>query len=392
MPLSQDPPEASGGFFLLKLERDTSMTQTLQGLLDSHTLEPASSEKRAWLVHAMQVISADFNRSSDTHLHKLEFKALDGITLYLKDEAIHPTGSLKHRLARSLILYGLCGGRIGPGTTLIEASSGSTAVSEAYFARLLGLPFIAVVPKGTSAQKLAEITRYGGQTREVDAGTIYAEAQRLEAETGGYYLDQFTNAERATDWRSNNNIAECMLQQMELEPHPIPEWIIVGAGTGGTSATIGRYLRYRSDRFAETRVCVADPENSVFFDGYKNDDPALAAPMRSRIEGVGRPRMEPSFLRPVIDRMVKVSDAASIATIWWLRAVTGRRFGPSTGLNVYAALSLALEMKHAQRSGSLVTLICDNGNRYEDTCHNGDWLAQNGLDLAPHLEQLEAFH
>lgn len=368
------------------------MTLKLQGLLDSHTIESANSEIRTWLVQAMQVIGADFNRSSDTHLHKLEFEALDGITFYLKDEAIHPTGSLKHRLARSLILYGLCGGRIGPDTTLIEASSGSTAVSEAYFAKLLGLKFIAVVPKGTSAQKLAEITRYGGQTHEVDASDIYAEAQRLEAETEGYYLDQFTNAERATDWRSNNNIAECMLQQMELEPHPVPEWIIIGAGTGGTSATIGRYLRYRSDRYAQTRVCVADPENSVFFDGYKTGNPAHTAPVRSRIEGVGRPRMEPSFLRPVIDRMLKVSDAASIATIWWLKQVTGRRFGPSTGLNVYAALSLALEMKQNRQTGSLVTLICDNGNRYEDTCHNGDWLAKNGIDLAPHLDQLKAFH
>ncbi|MEL6862255.1 MAG: PLP-dependent cysteine synthase family protein [Pseudomonadota bacterium] len=340
----------------------------------------------------MQKIEADFNRSSDTHLHKLELSALEGITLYLKDEAIHPTGSLKHRLARSLILYGLCGGRIGPDTTLIEASSGSTAVSEAYFAQLLGLPFVAVVPKGTSAKKLTEITRYGGKTVEVESSEIYHEAQRLETETGGYYLDQFTNAERATDWRSNNNIAESMLQQMALEPHPVPDWVIVGAGTGGTSATIGRYVRYRSSDYSTTQVCVADPENSVFFDGYKDNDPSRTECVRSRIEGVGRPRMEPSFLRPVIDRMIKVSDAASIATMWWLKDITGRRFGPSTGLNVYAALSLGLEMKAERRSGSLVTLICDNGNRYEDTCHDAVWLRDQGIDIAPHLTQLQTLH
>jgi cysteine synthase A len=178
---------------------------------------------------------------------------------------------------------------------------------------------------------------------------------------------------------------------MELEPHPVPDWIVVGAGTGGTSATIGRYLRYRSETYAATRVCVADPENSVFFDGFKTDDETLTACCRSRIEGVGRPRMEPSLIRPVIDRMLKVSDAASIATMRWLKDRTGRRFGPSTGLNVYASLKLALEMQHEGREGSIVTLICDNGNRYEDSCYNDEWLASHGIDISPHFNCLKAF-
>ena len=80
-------------------------------------------------------------------------------------------------------------------------------------------------------------------------------------------MDQFTHAERATDWRGNNNIAESIFEQMASEPHPLPAWIVVGAGTGGTSATIGRYVRYR--RHA-TRLCVVDPENSAFFDGWAN--------------------------------------------------------------------------------------------------------------------------
>ena len=129
--------------------------------------------------------------------------------LYLKDETTHITGSLKHRLARSLFLYALCNGWIGENTTVIEASSGSTAVSEAYFAALLGLPFIAVMPASTSAAKIALIESQGGRCHFVDeSAQVYAEAERLAEETGGHYLDQFTNAERATDWRGNNNIAE----------------------------------------------------------------------------------------------------------------------------------------------------------------------------------------
>ena len=104
------------------------------------------TKKRAWVSHAVHLIEADFNRSADTHLLRVPLAGVPGITLYLKDESTHPTGSLKHRLARSLFLYGLCNGWIGPQTTIVEASSGSTAVSEAYFSRMLGLRFIAVMP------------------------------------------------------------------------------------------------------------------------------------------------------------------------------------------------------------------------------------------------------
>jgi threonine synthase len=107
------------------------------------------------------LIEADTRRSADTHLLRYPLPAAwcDGVDvqLYLKDETTHITGSLKHRLARSLFLYALCNGWIGEGTTVIEASSGSTAVSEAYFAALLGLPFIAVMPSSTSATRIALI-------------------------------------------------------------------------------------------------------------------------------------------------------------------------------------------------------------------------------------------
>ena len=93
---------------------------------------------RDWLNNALGKIEADYNRSADTHLHKMNIPGTPGIDLYFKDESTHPTGSLKHRLARSLFLYALCNGWITEDTTIIEASSGSTAVSEAYFAKLLG--------------------------------------------------------------------------------------------------------------------------------------------------------------------------------------------------------------------------------------------------------------
>ena len=344
--------------------------------------------RRNWVRDAVHRINADFNRSADTHLIKVDLPAFPDQTLYLKDESIHPSGSLKHRLGRSLYLFALCNGKIGPDTVVVESSSGSTAVSEAYFARLLGLRFIAVVPKGVAQSKIDQITFYGGEICAVDAPEIYAEAVRLADELGGYYMDQFTYAERVTDWRGNNNIAESLFSQLAEEEHPIPDWVVMSAGTGGTSATIGRFIRYRCDLAGKTSLCVADPENSVFFDHYQSGDGDLRISTNSRIEGIGRPRVEASFQPGVIDRMIQVPDAASIATIHWLHGLIGRRCGGSTGTNVWAALKLMAEMRDREQAGSIATLICDGGERYLDTYYDPDWLAQEALDPDPFTEQL----
>ena len=351
---------------------------------------------RSWTDNAIRLIQADARRSADTHLVRYPLPSAwcaagpdAQVALYLTDETTHITGSLKHRLARSLFLYALCNGWIGEGTTVVEASSGSTAVSEAYFAALLGLPFVAVMPAATSSAKVALIESQGGRCHFVaDSSQVYAEAERVARETGGHYLDQFTNAERATDWRGNNNIAESIYEQMCDEKYPVPEWIVVGAGTGGTSATIGRYIRYR--RHA-TRLCVVDPENSAFFPAYAEDRYDIVMPKSSRIEGIGRPRVEPSFLPGVVDRMVAVPDAASIAAARHVSAVLGRRVGPSTGTNLWGAFGLLAEMVADGRSGSVVTLLADSGDRYADTYFSDEWVSAQGLDPTGHAEALVEF-
>jgi cysteine synthase A len=342
-----------------------------------------------WINNAIRKIEADYQRSADTHLIKLDLPTLDGIDLYLKDESTHPTGSLKHRLARSLFLYAISNGWIGPNTPIIESSSGSTAVSEAYFARLLGLPFIAVVPRKTASKKIEMINFYGGKAHFVErSDEIYAESRRLAEELNGHYMDQFTYAERATDWRGNNNIADSIFNQMQLEDNPEPTWIVMSPGTGGTSATIGRFIRYQK---YDTKLCVVDPENSVFHDYFKTGNKELTLECGSRIEGIGRPRVEPSFIPGVIDEMRTISDIASVATARWLENILGRKAGASTGTNLFGALQLACEMQQRGEKGSIVTLLCDSGERYLDTYYNDEWVTENIGDLTPVLSQLEEF-
>jgi cysteine synthase A len=356
-------------------------------------LSGRSQHDRDWVADAVQRIEADFARSADTHLVKLDLPgiAAGGVDLYLKDESTHPSGSLKHRLARSLFLYGLCNGWIRPGKPVVECSSGSTAISEAYFARLIGLPFVAVAPIGTVQPKLDAIRFHGGEVKLVAPSAIYDEAQRLAASTGGHFMDQFTYAERATDWRGNNNIADSLFSQMRLERHPRPAWVVVSAGTGGTSSTIGRYIRYRLRGAPQTQLCVVDPERSVFFDAFCSGNWTLRTDASSRIEGIGRPRVEASFLPGVVDRMMRVPDAASVATIHWLENAIGRKCGGSTGTNLYGALRIAEEMIKGGSTGSIVTLICDPGERYLGTYYDTGWIRDQRLDPYPYREWLDRF-
>ncbi|GAY07428.1 PLP-dependent cysteine synthase family protein [Pseudonocardia sp. N23] len=347
-------------------------------------------DHRAWVVQAVARIRAETNRSSDTHLLTVPLPTGWNVDLYLKDESTHPTGSLKHRLARSLFLHALCNGWVRRDRPVIEASSGSTAVSEAYFARLIGVPFVAVVARSTSRQKIELIELHGGRCHLVErASEVYETATRLARETGGHYMDQFTYAERATDWRGNNNIAESLFDQMAQERHPEPAWVVATAGTGGTSATIARYVVYTG---RSTGVCVADPENSAFMPGWREGDAGVTTPVSSRIEGIGRQRVEPSFVGTAIDRMIRVPDAAAIAAVRDLDARAGWKAGASTGTGLWAAYRIVSEMVAAGRGGSVVTLLCDSGERYTETYYSDAWLESAGLDIAPYARRLDEFH
>lgn len=343
-----------------------------------------------WVKNAIEKINSDFTRSADTHLLHLPFPAYSGVQLYLKDESTHITGSLKHRLARSLFLYALCNGWIRKDKVVVEASSGCTAISEAYFARLIGSRFIAVMAKSTSPEKIKRIERYGGECVFVEhPSEDRMKARELANELNGHFMDQFTFAERATDWRGNNNIAESIFEQMSDELYHIPKWIVCGAGTGGTSATLGRYIRYGG---FDTKVCVVDPPNSVFYEFFQSRDHQIKRDGCSDVEGIGRPQVEPSFIPDIVDRMIQVPNEASYAAIYFLERILGRKCGGSTGTNLYGVFQIVSEMMQNGESGSIVTLICDSGHSYLNTYFNADWLEKKKYNIELHLNQIQKFY
>jgi len=342
-----------------------------------------------WVANSVSALLAEQARSADTHLSRLDALPQDDIQIYLKDESTHPTGSLKHRLARSLFLYGLVNGWIKQGRPVIEASSGSTAISEAYFARLIGVPFVAVLPRSTAGAKIEAIRFYGGQIEFVDrAEDMEPRSRQLATESGGHFMDQFTFAERATEWRGNNNIAESLFTQMSQERFPIPAWVVVGAGTGGTAATIGRYIRYKPQLAHKARLCVVDPKGSAYFNAFAGGGAEATGKVSAVVEGIGRPRVEGSFFPSIIDQMIAVPDDHSVGACLWLEKVLGRRVGPSTGTNLMGCLALASEMRANGQRGSIVTLICDDGERYRGTIYDPAWRTRMGLDVEAPLEAI----
>ena len=172
----------------------------------------------------MQKINADFCRSADTHLLPVRLPAFPAIHLYLKDESIARHRQLKHRLARSLFLYALTNGRLKRGRRRSGGVVGQHGDLRGLFRAAARLAVHRDDSGNHSKDKIALIEAQGGPCHLVDdPTTIYSVAARLATDAGGHFMDQFTYAERATDWRGNNNIAETIFAQLKGEPHPAPD-------------------------------------------------------------------------------------------------------------------------------------------------------------------------
>ncbi|GAA2453438.1 PLP-dependent cysteine synthase family protein [Actinomadura vinacea] len=345
--------------------------------------EAALREGREWAARAVRRLTAEREEHGPTPLIRFPLPAEWGVTLLFKDESAHPTGSLKHRAARALFRHAIATGRIAEGTAVVEATGGNAAVAQAHFARLLDLPYIAVMPGAESPGRAEPVRALGGECRFVTPPlAIYEEARRLADDRGGCYLDQFTWAERALDWRGDDLAGELFAQAAD------PVWVVVGAGTGATAAALGRHVRLHG---LPARLAVVDPENSAYFPGWAAGARDYATGMPSRVEGIGRPRMEPGFLPSLIDLMLPVPDAASVAGARAVRAATGLPVGGSTGANLWGALHLVARMRERGEAGTVVSLVCDAGERHLRTWHDDGWAAGRGLDPAPYAAAVDRF-
>ena len=245
---------------------------------------------------------------------------------------------------------------------------------------MLGLRFIAVMPRSTSSEKIAQIAFYGGESHFVEAppkcmpkarasprisaATTWTSSPMPSARpTGGATTTSPSRSSRR--WRRSS---------IRFRPGSwsAPE-------PAAPSATLGRYIRYRR---LPTRLCLADPEASVFHRHLADRRIRSVSGPPSLIEGIGPPRCEPSFIPELIDRVYAVPDAASIAAARVLSRRIGRSCGGSTGTNLWAVAQIVADMADRGERGSVVTLLCDSGERYRSTLLDDAWLKERGIESA----------
>ncbi|MDI4659648.1 MULTISPECIES: pyridoxal-phosphate dependent enzyme [Cobetia] len=363
-----------------------------------------AAQRESWRQRSLMKLAALKAATPATPLLELSLRGLGEARILIKDERAHASGSLKHRLAMSLFEQALQQDWLTPDCPVIEASSGSTAVSEAWLARRLGLQFIAVVPRGTAFYKQEAIRGEGGRVVEIeDSARLCQHAQALADDSGGHFLNQFRHAATAGDWASDTSLPGECLTQITARELPELQAVFLGAGTGGSAASFARHLRHKRHLHQEghrARVIGVDPEHSVYHACWQHHrthgtrTTRLPAPQAvNPIEGIGRPCVLEAFDPAHFDDYRRIADARSQEAALWLAEHAGLEVGPSTG-TAFAGLLESLALRRARGeslAGSWLLLACDHAERYATTLGDPAWRAAQQSRLAPQRAWLEAF-
>jgi len=292
--------------------------------------------------------------------------------LYLKMESQNPGGSIKDRIALSMIEAAEKQGRLKPGGTVIEATAGNTGLGLALVASQKGYKLILVIPDKMSREKIFHLRAMGAEVRltRSDVAKGHPEyyqdvAQRIADETGAYYINQFENP--ANPWAHETTTGPEILEQMggDLDA------MICGVGSGGTLAGLSRFFEKASPK---TEMVLADPKGSILVDYIKTGKFGQAGSWL--VEGVGE-----DFIPEIADlSRVKsaytISDSESFSVARDLLLHEGILAGSSSGTLIAAALRYCREQKIKKR---VVTFVCDSGNKYLSKMFNDYWMLDQGF-------------
>jgi len=289
--------------------------------------------------------------------------------LVAKLEFMNPGGSVKERIAVSMIDAAEEAGLLAPGGTIIEPTSGNTGVGLAMVGAVRGYRVICTVPDKVSQEKRALLTAYGVEVIVTptdllpeDPDSYYGVARRLAAEIeGAFHPDQYTNP--ANPQAHYDTTGPEIWRQTSGEI----DVLVVGVGTGGTISGSGRFLKEMKPGIV---VVGADPEGSI----YTAKDQAEIH--QYAVEGVGEDFYPETMDLNLIDRWVKVTDAESFAMTRWLAREEGVLVGGSCGMAAHAAVRIADENHEAL----VVVVLPDSGRGYLSKVFNDKWLTDQGFE------------
>ena len=296
--------------------------------------------------------------------------------VYAKAEFFNPGGSIKDRIAVPIIERAERDGRLKPGGTIVEGTSGNTGIALAIAATLRGYKCIFTMPDKMSQEKVRLLKAFGAEViitptavpPDHPDGYIMM-ARRIAKETPNAVLaDQFYN--------DANPQAHYELTGPELweQTEGRITHFVSGAGTGGTITGVGRYLKEKNPKI---KIIAGDPVGSILADYWRTDGKEIGEGVPYKVEGIGQDKIPGTLDMGVIDEYQTVSDKDSFAMARRLTREEGLFVGGSSGLITHVALRVARNVDDP--NSLVVTVLCDTGERYLSKVYNDEWMRENQL-------------
>ncbi len=297
---------------------------------------------------------------------------LTGCEILGKAEFMNPGGSVKDRAALGILLEAEEQGLLAPGGTVVEGTAGNTGIGLTHLCNARGYRALIVIPDTQSAEKIGLMRSLGAEVRTVpavpyrDPNNYVKLSGRIAAETpGAVWANQFDNlANRRAHFNSTGP------EIWDQTGGKVDAWV-AATGTGGTYAGVALYLKQQNP---QVRCVLADPHGSALYAWVKQGELSLEG--SSITEGIGNSRVTANLEGAPIDDAVRVSDQEALDTIYGLLWQEGLFLGGSVGINVAAAVETARRLGPGH---TIVTVLCDSGDRYRSRLYDADWLAGKGL-------------
>jgi cystathionine beta-synthase len=294
-------------------------------------------------------------------------------TLFLKLENQNPGGSIKDRMALTMVEAAEKDGRLKPGGTLVEATAGNTGLGLAQVAAAKGYKLILVIPDKMSREKVLHLRALGAEVRwtRSDVGKGHPEyyqdvaAAIADSMDNAIFINQFSNP--ANPLAHYTTTGPEILEQMGGDV----DAIVVGVGSGGTLTGIGRYMRENSPK---TGMVLADPAGSILCHYVETGELIEAGSWT--VEGIGEDFIPDNAEMDLVRKAYSITDRESVETARMLLRKEGILAGSSSGTLLAAALKYCREQTEPQR---VVSIVCDTGGKYLTKVFNDMWVADQGM-------------
>ena len=307
-----------------------------------------------------------------------------GCEILGKAEFLNPGQSVKDRAALGMVRDAEAKGLLKPGGTIVEGTAGNTGIGLALVGGALGYRVVIVMPRTQSQEKKDAVKLFGAELIEVDAlpyknPNNYVHYSRRLAEeraatdpNGAIWANQFDNVA--------NRQAHIDTTGPEIyeQTNGKVDGFICAVGSGGTLGGISMALKARNP---DIQIGLADPGGAALYEYYKNGE--LKSEGTSMTEGIGQGRITANLEDVIVDHAYRVTDTEALNVIYQLIEEEGMCLGGSAGINVAGAIKLAKDLGPGK---TIVTMLCDYGNRYQGKMFNPEFLRARDLPIPPWME------